>query len=210
MALPQLGWDVDFLKDNPILQNDCYGIPVEIKHIHYPIRLLRYWFMYHFLREETAHHGSPLTVCEIGVDSGQMLAFMNAAAYNGGKKVEFASWEAVDCLIRREILEKAGYNQFYQVDLESPEFKLVKQYDTVILLHVLEHLFKPEELISKLMPHLKPGGVMIGGFPSVPHFMACLREKKYAPEPSGSAMSACSRRTACVRWRRPTAWKWNS
>jgi len=182
MALPQLCWDVDFLKDNPMLQDESFGIPVEIKHIHYPTRLLRYWFMYQFLREETARNGTPSAVCEIGVDTGQMLRFMHAAASSGGERVEFAGWEAVDCLIRREILEKAGYNQFYQVELESPEFKLDKQYDVMIMLHVLEHLFKPEELVSKLAPHLKPGGIMIGGFPSVPHFMECLREKEIRPK----------------------------
>ena len=170
------------MKDNPILQDDSFGIPVAIKRIHYPIRLLRYWFMYHFLREETALNGTPLTICEIGVDTGQMLGFMHAGACNGGKEVQFASWEAVDCQIRREILEKIGYNQFYQVELESPEFRLDKQYDAMILLHVLEHLFKPEELISKLMPYLKPGGIMIGGFPSVPHFMSSLREKEIRPK----------------------------
>jgi len=48
----------------------------------------------------------------------------------------------------------------------------------MILLHVLEHLFKPEALITKLVPHLKPGGMLIGGFPSTPESMAQLREDK--------------------------------
>ena len=169
MAMPQLCWDIEFLKNNPTLQDEHYGIPAELKRINYPIRLVRYWFMYHFLREDAARKGA-LDVCEIGVDVGQMLGFMYAAAQHGGEKVPLASWDAVDALIRKEILERAGYNHFYEVDLESPEFKLDegKQYDAMILLHVLEHLFKPEALIAKIVPHLKPGGMLIGGFPSTP------------------------------------------
>ncbi|MBI1173985.1 MAG: methyltransferase domain-containing protein [Sideroxydans sp.] len=183
MALPQLCWEADFLKDNPTLQDESYGIPAEVKHIHYPMRLVRYWFMYHFLREETARQGRNLSVCEIGVDTGQMLGFMHAAARNGGANVEFSDWDAVDALIREDILKSAGYNQFYQVDLESPEFALGgKQYDAMILLHVLEHLFQPEQLVAKLVVNLKPGGMMIGGFPSLPHAMVQSREQEIRPK----------------------------
>lgn len=173
MAIPQLSWNFDFLKNNPVLKAESYGIPEEVKHIHYPIRLVRYWFMYHFLREE-AKCKNTLDVCEIGVDTGQMLAFMHAA----GDIKEIASWDAVDCLIRREILEPVGYKNFYEIDLESADFALNKSYDAMILLHVLEHLFHPEALIGKIVPHLKAGGMLIGGFPSLPESMRVERELK--------------------------------
>ncbi|MDD3883577.1 MAG: methyltransferase domain-containing protein [Gallionella sp.] len=182
MALPQLHWDIEFLKNNPVLQDDSYGIPPELKRINYPLRLARYWFMYHLLREEAARKGA-LDVCEIGVDTGQMLSFMDAAANHGGERVALANWDAVDAVIKREALERAGYKHFYEVDLESAEFNLDadRQYDAMILLHVLEHLFDPEVLIAKLAPHLKPGGIMIGGFPSTPASMAQSREDKIRP-----------------------------
>jgi len=180
--MKHLCWDAEFLKNNPVLQDENYGIPPEAKGINYSIRLIRYWFMYHFLREDAARKGA-LDVCEIGVDVGQMLGFMNAAAEHGGVKVPLASWDAVDAIIREDILMRAGYNNFYQIDLESSEFKLSddKQYDAMILLHVLEHLFNPEALITKLVPHLKPGGMLIGGFPSTPQSMAQAREDKIRP-----------------------------
>jgi SAM-dependent methyltransferase len=183
MAMPQLCWDIEFLKNNPTLKDENYGIPAEVKHTDYPLRLVRYWFMYHFLREDAARKGA-LDVCEIGVDSGQMLSFMHAAAQHGGEKVPLANWDAVDALIQRDALERAGYNHFYEVDLESPEFRLDEgtQYDAMILLHVLEHLFTPEELIAKIVPHLKPGGMLIGGFPSTPESQAQSREDKIRPK----------------------------
>jgi len=179
MTIKQLSWDVDFLKNNPAFQSDNYGIPPDARHINYPIRMVRYWFIYHFLREESVRRGA-LNVCEIGVDVGQMLGFLKAAVALGGDKVKLASWDAVDAIIREDVLTRVGYNQFYQVDLESPEFALSddKQYDVMILTHVLEHLFKPEALVAKIVPHLKPGGVLIGGMPSTPKAFAQGRENK--------------------------------
>ncbi len=41
----------------------------------YPLRLFRYWFGYHLLREEYKRKGRPLDVAEVGVHTGQMLEF---------------------------------------------------------------------------------------------------------------------------------------
>ncbi len=180
MNLPQLKWRFDFLKNNPVLQSKHYGIPPEVKVINYPIRLIRYWFMYHFL----LNHSKKLTdkkleVCEIGVDIGQMLGFVKAARENGADAIPLVNWDAVDAFIHKDILLDVGYNGLYEVDLESVEFSLgEKKYDAIILLHVLEHLFKPEDVIRKIAPNLKPGGIMIGGFPSLPKFMQEKRQEK--------------------------------
>ena len=184
MAIPQLKWDVAFLKNNSVLKSSSYGIPVELKSIHYPIRLIRYWFTYHLLRLEANKVNGGLSVCEIGVDTGQMLGFMNAAETSTKSKVAIKNWDAIDCLIRKEILEPVGYKNFYEVDLEGADFQLDphQQYDAMVMLHVLEHLFNPEALITKLVPHLKEGGAMIGGFPSLPKCMEQAREKKIRPK----------------------------
>lgn len=181
LKLPQLNWDFTFLKDNPTIQSKGYGIPPELKKINYPVRLLRYWFIYHFLLSHS-EKVTEMDVCEIGVDDGQMLGFVEAAKINGGEKLKFSSWDAVDVLIKKDILVKAGYQNFYEVDLESADFALgQKTYDAVILLHVLEHLFEPEVLMTKLNKNLKPGGILVGGFPSLPACMASKREKKIRP-----------------------------
>jgi SAM-dependent methyltransferase len=177
MPLPQLSWDISFLKNNPVYQSRHYGIPVELKSINYPIRLVRYWFMYHFLRNYS-NKVDAIDVCEIGVDVGQMLGFVKGAEVNGGG-VNFANWDAVDVIVQKELLLQAGYNQFYEVNLESEVFTLgEKNYDAMILLHVLEHLFEPEVLIKKLTKNLKPGGILIGGFPSLPKSLVAKREAK--------------------------------
>jgi 2-polyprenyl-3-methyl-5-hydroxy-6-metoxy-1,4-benzoquinol methylase len=133
--------------------------------------------MYHFLRNHSNKVGA-IDVCEIGVDVGQMLGFVKGAEVNGGG-VNFANWDAVDVIVQKELLLQAGYNQFYEVNLESEVFTLgEKNYDAMILLHVLEHLFEPEVLIKKLTKNLKPGGILIGGFPSLPKGLVAKREAK--------------------------------
>ena len=44
----------------------------------FPVRFLRYWFMRILLEDLHAELGRPLSVLEIGIGGGRMLAFMGA------------------------------------------------------------------------------------------------------------------------------------
>jgi SAM-dependent methyltransferase len=74
-------------------------------------------------------------------------------------------------------LKKAGYEDFFEANLEDPSFALPGTYDCAVLLHVLEHLFEPEEALKKIADGIVPGGSLIGGFPVVPGLFAAAREK---------------------------------
>jgi SAM-dependent methyltransferase len=165
-------WDIHFLAENTVVRTKEFGMTKEAKSVRYPIRLLRYWFGYQLLRDECLAAGRPLDVAEIGVHVGQMLEFVNSSPAG----VQIASWTAVDAIIRRERLEAAGYTDFFEANLEAPGFALPREYDTAILLHVLEHLFEPEEVLQKIAKSIRPGGSLIGGFPVVPGMLASIRE----------------------------------
>ena len=162
------------MADNPAVRTKRFGMPAEAKSVRYPLRLLRYWFGYHLLREECARAGHPLAVAEIGVHTGQMLEFVKSAPPG----VTCSRWTAVDAVMLTEKLKKAGYDDFHEANLEDPAFSLPATYDSAILLHVLEHLFNPEAALKKIAAQIKPGGSLIGGFPVVPGFMAGIREKQ--------------------------------
>jgi 2-polyprenyl-3-methyl-5-hydroxy-6-metoxy-1,4-benzoquinol methylase len=172
--LPQLSWDLDFLADNPTVRSKRFGIPAEAKAVRYPIRLLRYWFGHHLLREEALRAGRPLEVAEIGVHTGQMLEFLRSAP----AAPTFARWTAVDAVMLTEKLRKAGYDDFFEANLEDPKFDLPGDYDVAVLLHILEHLFEPEAALRKVARRIRPGGALIGGFPVVPGPFAGIREKR--------------------------------
>lgn len=151
-----------------------FGIPAAAKSAKYPIRLLRYWFGYHLLREEGEKAGRPIDVAETGVHTGQMLEFARSAP----AMPECSSWTAVDAVMLTEKLRKAGYDDFFEANLEDPGFALPRDYDVAILLHILEHLFEPEEALKKVAKNIRPGGALIGGFPVVPDFLVRTREQQ--------------------------------
>ncbi len=165
-------WEIDFLATNPTVRAKRFGMPEEAKAVRYPIRLLRYWFGYHLLREEFQRAGRPLSVAEIGVHRGQMLEFVRSAPGD----VRWSKWTAVDAVMLTEKLEKAGYEDFFEANLEDPGFALPATYDCAILLHVLEHLSEPEAALKKIAAGIAPGGSLIGGFPVVPWFLQPQRE----------------------------------
>jgi len=149
-------------------------MPAEAKAVRYPLRLLRYWFGYQLLREECLRAGRPLAVAEIGVHTGQMLEFVNSAPAG----VSWSRWTAVDAVMLTHKLTKAGYEDFFEADLEDPAFALPATYDCAILLHVLEHLSNPEAVLKKIAGGIAPGGSLIGGFPVVPEVFRGIRESQ--------------------------------
>jgi SAM-dependent methyltransferase len=167
-------WEIDFLATNPVVRTKRFGMTAEAKSVRYPIRLLRYWFGYQLLREECLRARRPLSVAEIGVHTGQMFEFVESSPPG----VTWSRWTAVDAVMLTDQLKAAGYTDFLEANLEDPAFSLPGAYDCAILLHVLEHLSNPEEVVKKIAAAIAPGGSLIGGFPVLPSWLAPLRERK--------------------------------
>lgn len=147
------------------------------KRTRYPLRAMRYWLADQLIRGEIRSRGEALTVLEVGVDGGQMLAFMkpdSAPGLPGG----IARWDAVTLRPEYERLGQMGYSNVVDQDVEDPAYSPGESYDVVIVLHVLEHLCDPEAAVDKLARCLRPGGTIIGGYPSVPNFCRRYREER--------------------------------
>jgi SAM-dependent methyltransferase len=168
-----LDWDIDFLASNETVRSKRFGIPREAKAVRYPIRLLRYWFGYHLLRVEAERLGRPLDVAEVGVHSGQFLEFVRSAPVQPA----IGQWTAVDAVVLAEKLRKAGYSEWIQGNVEDEAFTLPGEYHAAVLLHILEHLFEPEAALRRVAAGLRPGGVIIGGFPVLPDVLVARRQK---------------------------------
>lgn len=138
----------------------------------YPIKLLRYWFMYNFIREQQVKLGKPLRICEIGIDRGQMRRFVNTAEF-----YDIDCWVGVDCRTTPE-LQEAGYTKLVVANVGQSDFKLDEKYDVIIVLHILEHLLEPEKLMYQLSNSLTPNGIVIGGFPVTPKWLAHNWQKR--------------------------------
>jgi len=176
-VLPQWGWELDSLKDPAIRQRDW--MRDNTKSRKYPARLLRYWFVYHFMRTLCARDNKPLNVCEIGIDVGQMREYVRtASACHPEGAPQIGRWHGVDIKLKREGLAGQGYDQLTEAGIDDVPGFIDPDTDVVILLHILEHLYEPEESMRKLAAALKPGALVLGGLPSLPHFLVATREAK--------------------------------
>jgi SAM-dependent methyltransferase len=141
-------------------------------HTHYPIKLLRYWFMQQFILQQHTRLNRPLRICEIGVDRGQMRRYSQDSGFT-----DIACWEAVDCNLQT-YLSESPYTKQIQADVDAPAFHLEEKYDVIIVLHLLEHLFEPEKLMQKLALSLNNEGIVIGGFPVLPSVIESYWQNK--------------------------------
>jgi hypothetical protein len=181
---PHLNWELDTIAKTGTFRAGTW-LSDKAKSRAYPARLLRYWFMYHFLRKEAEYTGKPLSVCEIGIDKGQMRGFVTAASEVDPQHAPaIASWRGVDMRLQREYLDKLDYTDLLEERLENADKFLTPTPDVIILLHILEHLMEPEEAVITLSKQMKPGSVIIGGLPSLPRIFESSREAKIRANPN--------------------------
>ncbi len=181
---PQLAWELESVANTTEFRSGAW-LSARAKSRAYPARLLRYWYMYHFLRLEAEHQGHALNVCEIGIDKGQMRAFVSAAsALDPSTAPAISAWRGVDMKLQRQYLEPLEYTDLLEARLEHTDQYLAPAPDVIILLHILEHLMEPEAAVCTLSKQMKPGSIIIGGLPSLPHIFEASREEKIRKNPN--------------------------
>lgn len=62
----------------------------------------------------------------------------------------------------------AAMDEFFELDLTSLAFDAIPdgQYDAILMAHVIEHLANGDDVVSALIPKLRPGGVFYLEFPA--------------------------------------------
>lgn len=145
----------------------------------YSIRSLRYWFPQSLLRQLHERLGRPLHILEVGVGGSDLPALL-------GRPRWIARWDGLDVNPARD--GDRFYDDFIEADLEHP-IVLPRQYDAIVLVHVLEHLFEPEAAMARLVPALHGSGLLIGGSPTMPAPLALLRQRWLRRKNDGVAVS---------------------
>lgn len=57
-------------------------------------------------------------------------------------------------------------HEFYLLDLDKGELQLDRQFDTILMLAVVEHLSQPQKALCQALEHLKPDGRLLITTPS--------------------------------------------
>jgi SAM-dependent methyltransferase len=171
-------WSLGPLATNRLIREPGYAMNAPSKRTKYPVRGLRYWFMHHLLHRESQARGQRIDVCEVGVDRGQMLEFIQGANVEANAPPPFNAWDGASLEVDVDALRKLGYQRCISINANDPELSLPQSYDAMVLLHILEHLPDPELSVRRLVSFLRPGGILIGGSPSVPDWLVKVREKQ--------------------------------
>ena len=133
----------------------------------YSVRLLRYWWAGQALAEEAARLGRPLVVVDLGCERGWLKFFTPAGAV--------AKWIGLDWNPRDDA-RKAGYDEVLHANFDEVLPVASGEADAVVSLHVFEHLPRPAATMTEVARLLRPGGIFLGGAPTMPDWLARLRE----------------------------------
>jgi SAM-dependent methyltransferase len=172
-------WDLDMLRNNPVLRAMDFSINNNSKTTKYPVRGFRYWFVLQLLLREMSRWKKPPTLCDLGVDQGQLVHFVNGVPNKTLGALRQAHWIAVSRKIDHAGLKKRGYAEAVEADLSrNTDIQVKKHVDVAIALHILEHLHHPEDVLGRIKKIVKPGGVIIGGSPVIPRWFQKSHEKR--------------------------------
>jgi SAM-dependent methyltransferase len=151
-----------------------------IVYTRYPIGCYRYWFVRAALRDLYKRRGRPLRVLEAGIGDGFMVGFLGGPEKLGGYALPdwIEVWDGVDVWADPKMLDRFSYTSYFNQNLDQPFQFGGRTYDAIVVLHVLEHLYDPEDSTARLAAHLMPAGEVIGGSPTLPHFLAAIHERR--------------------------------
>lgn len=141
----------------------------------FPSWMLRYFIGANYVLDQFHRVGRPLSVLEVGIDCGQMLHYMRIALREHGLEFRdvISSWTGVDLDITK--CADAEYDDLLRMNIEDETPSV--SYDVCILLHIIEHLRKPEAAMTNLARCVRPEVGYIIGVPCHLDAVIPMRER---------------------------------
>ncbi|HKP71198.1 MAG TPA: class I SAM-dependent methyltransferase [Pyrinomonadaceae bacterium] len=165
---------LDSIDKNEETHRPDFPFSAELLKRRYPVRALRYWWLARVIDEEVKRLDHPPVIVDVGCDRGIIKRFI--------APIEGSEWIGLDMDINRPGVELANYDRRIEADFDEGLPVDNELADIAICSHVLEHLPRPEFTMREIQRILKPGGLLLVGVPTLPKFMAKLREKQFAKQ----------------------------
>ena len=161
----------------------------------YSVRLLRYWWAGQALKEEADRLGRPLTVVDLGCERGWLKHFTPEGTVG--------RWIGLDWNPQAEVRKLAAYDEVHHANFDEPLPVPGATADAVVSLHVFEHLPRPGSTMAEISRLLKPGGIFLGGAPTMPGPFARMRESYFRRKLRAGELAAGGHITVLSpgRWR---------
>ena len=148
---------VDLNTPSPYIEKDSW--------LHRFKRKLTYAFALKFIKRYSLKHGYQ-SLLEIGTGSGYFMSSCHDT-YPGIK----LSGIEYDPRLLAVTQSRAPYAECIQGNAEKFEL-LPKKFDVIVSFQVIEHLYKPEEMLLRVKEHLNDGGIFIFTTPNLAGFGA--------------------------------------
>jgi SAM-dependent methyltransferase len=129
----------------------------ELSSCRYRLTLARYASIAEFLKQEIAERGPNLRLLDAACGQGRLIL------YGPFPGVRFVGLDASRSSLADA--RKRGYSEVVEGNVARPLPFPEQSFDVVVLSHILEHLAKPENLVSEAYRILRPGGLLVVGVP---------------------------------------------
>ena len=171
-------WPLDLFEKSKELRKESIPLDTKTKKTKYPIRALRYWWVLCAIEEYVEEFGEPKVLADIGCDRAIFKRLL--PDFEGGKVLGLDLEANLEK--NKEDLKLAAYDELVPCNLDEGIPLPDDSVDIVINLHVMEHLPRPEFSIKEIARILRPGGMLLLGFPVLPKPLAHIREKQFASQ----------------------------
>ena len=114
------------------------------KRTRYPFRLLRYWWVYQGILDETCRLGRGPTIVDVGSEIGLLRSL--------APQVPGAHWIGLDRNVGNQHVAVAGYDELHECNLEQAIPLADDSADIIVCSHILEHLRNPEKRTRRSHP----------------------------------------------------------
>jgi SAM-dependent methyltransferase len=171
-------WPLSLFEESVELRKESFPLDKKTKNTKYPIRVLRYWWVISAINDELKKLKSPYVIADIGCDRAILKRLLSKP--EDGYMIGMDLKRSLD--INREDLKLARYDDLIGCNLNEGIPLSDSSVDILINLHVMEHLIKPEFTIQEFSRVLRPGGLMLIGFPVLPKTFARIRERQFAKQ----------------------------
>ena len=171
-------WPLSLFEESVELRKDSFPLDQKTKNTKYPIRVLRYWWVICAINDEIKKLKSSYVIADIGCDRAILKRLLPTP--DGGYIVGMDLKRSLE--INREDLKLAQYDDLIACNLNEGIPLPDSSVNILVNLHVMEHLNKPEFTIREFSRVLRPGGLMLIGFPVLPKAFARIRERQFAQQ----------------------------
>jgi SAM-dependent methyltransferase len=169
-----LKWNLNLFRNSLELRKNSFPLDCNTKDSKYPIRVLRYWWVISAIEDELKYIKSPV-IADIGCDKAILKRLLPTIP--GAKIIGMDLAEQLENNMK--YIELAKYDKLIPCNLDVGIPLPDSSVDILVNLHVLEHLPRPKFAIAEFARILRPGGLLLLGFPVLPKFLSKIRQKKY-------------------------------